>query len=81
MLVTENVIDRIAFRFIIKELRLNEQLTMVFSFQDAINSIEELQNEDPTGMKGYALVLLDISEDNFNFNSVKRRVKSLKQNL
>ena len=54
---------------------------MVLSSQDALNSVEELQNKDPSGMNGYALVILDTSEDNFNFNTVKRRVKTLKQNL
>ena len=80
MLVTKNVIDRLAFQFTMKDLSLQEKLTSVLSVDDALKNIEDQHKDITSTIEGYAMVLLDL-EDNSNAGMIRKQVKNLRQSM
>ena len=80
MLVTKNVIDRLAFQFTMKDLSLQEKLTSVLSVDDALKNIQDQHKDLTRTNEGYAMVLLDL-EDNSNAGMIRNQVKNLRQSM
>ena len=80
MLVTKNVIDRLAFQFTMKDLSLQEKLTSVLSVDDALKIIEDQHKDLSIAIEGYAMILIDL-EDNSNSGLIRKQVKNLRQSM
>ena len=78
MLVTKNVINRLAIQFMMKELNLRDRCTVVLNLEEAQSKIGEMQN-DLTCTEGFAMLLLDIED--LKRKSCKKMVQSFKDYL